>query len=71
MAIKLFLPFNPVISFPEICPDEIRKVSKRLLSEMTVLSLIMAAKNQNAVKSPTSRWFRIATVQASGSLKAT
>lgn len=71
MAIKLFLPFDLVISFPEICPNEMRKESKRLLSEMTVSSLIMAAKNQNEVKRPTSRWFRIVTVQASGSLKAT
>ena len=71
MAIKLFLPFELVVSFPEISPDEIRKVNKRLLSEMIVLSLIVAGKNQNEVKRPTSRWFRISTFQVSGSLKAT
>ena len=71
MAIKLFLPFELVVSFPEISPDEIRKVNKRLLSEMIVLSLIVEGKNQNEVKRPTSRWFRIATGQVSGSLKAT
>lgn len=50
MSIKLFLPFDPVISFPEICPDEIRrKVNKSWLSEMTVLLLLMVAKNQNRV----------------------
>jgi hypothetical protein len=47
------LTFDPVISFPEICPDEIRKVNKRVLSELAVRLLFTVAKNQKEVKCPT------------------